>query len=156
MRRTRSFYINTLLQELRAEDVDKYKNYMRISKETFNMLLEKVRLYIEKQDTKMRQSISAEERLDVTLRFLATKSVRSFTNSFVQLHFDILFELVCLLFPAIFTMCFYLQNILMILIPKNILIGYFPSKSIKVFRKIGWSSIPSKSIKVHLELSIYM
>jgi hypothetical protein len=54
---------------------------MRISKETFNMLLEKVRLYIEKQDTKMRQSISAEERLDVTLRFLATKSMRSFTNS---------------------------------------------------------------------------
>jgi hypothetical protein len=99
MRRTRSFYINTLLQELRAEDVDKYKNYMRISKETFNMLLEKVRLYIKKQDTKMRQSISAEERLDVTLRFLATKSMRSFTNSFVQLHFDILVELVCLLFP---------------------------------------------------------
>jgi hypothetical protein len=74
--------------------------------------------------------------------------MRSFTNSFVQLHFDILFGLVCLLFPAIFTMCFYLQNILMILIPKTILIGYFPSKSIKVFRKIGWSSIPSKFIKV--------
>ena len=36
----------------------------------------------------------------------------------------------------------------MILIPKTILIGYFPSKSIKVFRKIGWSSIPSKFIKV--------
>jgi hypothetical protein len=55
-----------------------YKN-MRMSKETFNMLLEKVRPYI----------------------------MRSFTNSFVQLNFDILFELVCLLFPAIFTMCFY-------------------------------------------------
>jgi hypothetical protein len=74
--------------------------------------------------------------------------MRSFTNSFVQLNFDILFELVCLLFPAIFTMCFCLHNILMILIPKTILIGQFPSKSIKVFRKIGWSSIPSKSVKV--------
>ena len=46
-RRTRSCY-NTLLQELRAEDIDEYKNHMRMSKETFNMLLEKVRLYIEK------------------------------------------------------------------------------------------------------------
>jgi hypothetical protein len=35
-RRTRSCY-NTLLQELRAEDIDEYKNYMRMSKETFNM-----------------------------------------------------------------------------------------------------------------------
>jgi hypothetical protein len=98
-RRTRTCY-NTLLQELRAEDVDEYKNYMRMSKETFNMLLEKVRPYIS-----------------------STKLVRSFTNSFVQLHFDILVELVCLLFPAIFTMCFCLQNILMILITKTILIG---------------------------------
>ena len=56
-RRTRSCY-NTLLQELRAEDIDEYKN-MRMSKETFNMLLEKVQPYI----------------------------MRSFTNSFVQLNF---------------------------------------------------------------------
>ena len=31
---------------------------------------------------------------------------------------------------------------------KNVLIGQFPSKSVKDFRKIGWVSIPSKSIKV--------
>ena len=32
---------------------------------------------------------------------------------------------------------------------KDVLIGQFPSKSVKVFlRKIGWVSIPSKSIKV--------
>ena len=31
---------------------------------------------------------------------------------------------------------------------KDVLIGKFPSKSVKVFRKIGWVSIPSKSIKV--------
>ena len=49
-RRARSCY-NTLLQELRVEDIDEYKNYMRMSKETFNMLLEKVRPYIEKQES---------------------------------------------------------------------------------------------------------
>jgi hypothetical protein len=37
-RRTRSCY-NTLLQELRAEDIDEYKNYMRMRKKTFKMLL---------------------------------------------------------------------------------------------------------------------
>jgi hypothetical protein len=30
----------------------------------------------------------------------------------------------------------------------SILIGWFPSKSIKGWRKIGWSSIPSKLVKV--------
>ena len=60
-RKTRSCY-NTLLQELRAEDIDEYKNYMRMSKEIFNMLLEKIRPYIVKQDTNMRQSISVEPR----------------------------------------------------------------------------------------------
>jgi hypothetical protein len=30
----------------------------------------------------------------------------------------------------------------------SVLIGWFPSKSIKVWRKIGWSSIPSKLVKV--------
>jgi len=34
---------------------------------------------------------------------------------------------------------------------KDVLIGQFPSKSVKVFRKIGWVSIPSKSIKVFHE-----
>jgi hypothetical protein len=61
--------VNRALEVLRAEDIDEYKNYMRMSKETFNMLLEKVRPYI----------------------------MRSFTNSFVQLHFDILVELVCVI-----------------------------------------------------------
>jgi hypothetical protein len=36
------------------------------------MLLEKVRPLIERQDTKLREAISAAERLAVTLRFLAT------------------------------------------------------------------------------------
>ena len=36
------------------------------------MLLEKVRPLIERQDTQLREAISAAERLAVTLRFLAT------------------------------------------------------------------------------------
>jgi hypothetical protein len=38
--------------------------------------------------------------------------------------------------------CFCLHN------SEDVLIGQFPSKFVKGFRKIGWISIPSKSIKV--------
>ena len=31
---------------------------------------------------------------------------------------------------------------------KDVFIGHLPSTSVKVFRKIGWVSIPAKSIKV--------
>jgi len=40
--------------------------------EMFDWLLEKVRPYISKQDTHLRKSISASERLSITLRHLAT------------------------------------------------------------------------------------
>ena len=45
------------------------------------------------------------------------------------------------------TMCFCFVNIISSF-QNSILIGWFPSKSIKVWRKIGWSSIPSKLVKV--------
>ena len=46
------------------------------------MILERVSPIITKQDTNYRQSISAEQRLMVTLRYLATGS------SMTQLHYD--------------------------------------------------------------------
>jgi methyltransferase-like protein len=67
-RRQRSIYSN-LVQELREEDPDEYLKYLRMTTTTFNILLEKVRPYIEKKNTVMRNSISAAERLTVTLRF---------------------------------------------------------------------------------------
>jgi hypothetical protein len=67
----RSAY-NTLLKELHTEDPNEFRNYVRMDKTTFKMLLEKVRPLIERQDTKLREAISAAERLAVTLRFLAT------------------------------------------------------------------------------------
>jgi hypothetical protein len=44
-------------------------------------------------------------------------------------------------------MCFCFVNIISSF-QNSILIDWFPSKSIKVWRKIGWSSIPSKLVKV--------
>ena len=65
-RKQRSAY-NTLLKELHTEDPNEFRNYFRMDKTTFKMLLEKVRPLIERQE-----AISAAERLAVTLRFLAT------------------------------------------------------------------------------------
>ena len=70
-RKQRSAY-NTLLRKLHTEDPNEFRNDFRMEKTTFKMLLEKVRPLIERQDTKLREDISAVERLAVTLRFLAT------------------------------------------------------------------------------------
>ena len=59
---------NTLVQELRAEDTAAFKNFLRMDQNCFDELLEMVKPHIQKQDT----SISAGEKLALTLRYLAT------------------------------------------------------------------------------------
>jgi len=71
MRRNTLGASNTLLVEWTSEDRDMYKNYLRMSREQFFELLSKVKPYIEKQDTNMRQCISARVKLQITLRYLA-------------------------------------------------------------------------------------
>ena len=61
-----------LLRELRDNDPEDYKNYLRMDNTTFEYLLNLVSPYIAKQDTVMRNCIKAEERLAATLRFVAT------------------------------------------------------------------------------------
>ena len=63
---------NTLVQELRAEDTAAFKNFLRMDQNCFDELLEMVKPHIQKQDTNMRKSISAGEKLALTLRYLAT------------------------------------------------------------------------------------
>ncbi|XP_065067641.1 uncharacterized protein LOC135693179 [Rhopilema esculentum] len=61
-----------LVSKLRLADREDYRRFMRMNTTTFEELLFKVRPYNEGQTTHMRQPISAEEKLAVTLRFLAT------------------------------------------------------------------------------------
>ena len=67
---------------LPATRVGTFRNYFRLTREEVNVILERVSPIITKQDTNYRQSISAEQRLMVTLRYLATGS------SMTQLHYD--------------------------------------------------------------------
>lgn len=68
----------TLFRELRTEDENCYKNFIRMNAEDFDYLVEKITPLIKKRDTNWRQAISPAMRLCVTLRFLATGE--SFTD----------------------------------------------------------------------------
>ncbi len=62
---------------------NRFHQYFRMSFAQFSQLAEKVGPYIVKKDTNFRKAISCEERLAITLRFLATgDSQRTIANSY--------------------------------------------------------------------------
>jgi hypothetical protein len=62
----------SLIAELRVScDID-LKKYLQMIHECFKVMPHLLKLFFEKQNTKMRRAISAEERVTATLRFLAT------------------------------------------------------------------------------------
>lgn len=65
-------YCAKLMPELRAEEPELYRSFIRMTADQFDRLLHLVRPYIRKNDTNMRMSISPENRLTLTLRYLAT------------------------------------------------------------------------------------
>lgn len=72
-----------LVKELMLQDVEKFREYLRMDTGSFYALVEKVRPLITKQDTIMRQAITAEERTALCLRFLASgESLRSLSFQF--------------------------------------------------------------------------
>ena len=72
-----------LVRELALEDEIAYREFFRMTKEQFKVLGDKIACHIAKQDTVMRSSIKADERLAVTLRYLATgETFKSLEYSF--------------------------------------------------------------------------
>ncbi|KAM4044853.1 uncharacterized protein ACNLHF_008739 [Anomaloglossus baeobatrachus] len=61
-----------LVRDLQEHNPHDFRNYLRMSESSFSYLLEKVRPYIQRNNTVMRQAVPVDERLGVTLRFLAT------------------------------------------------------------------------------------
>lgn len=70
-RREELSHIN-LLQELKENNPEDFKNYLRMPEELFNTILGLITPLIEKQNTNFRKAITAHERLCVTLLYLAT------------------------------------------------------------------------------------
>ena len=63
---------HTLLGQLKQTDLSSCRNFLRMDSTSFEELLIKVAPIIKKTDTVMRDAIPPDERLSVTLRFLAT------------------------------------------------------------------------------------
>lgn len=61
-----------LIEDLRDESTNLFKDFFRISLEQFEYLLEKVHPLIVKKDTNMRKAITSETRLLITLRYLSS------------------------------------------------------------------------------------
>jgi hypothetical protein len=71
-KRAVSGFFNTTLRELQETDSTRYANFLRMDADSFNELLTLVQPDITRQDTRMRDSIDAAQRLVITLRFLET------------------------------------------------------------------------------------
>lgn len=71
-RRERYGVEQNLLKELETDDPVFFRNFLRMTKEDFEYILEKVSPLIVKQDTNMRKAVTPKTRLAVTLRYLAT------------------------------------------------------------------------------------
>ena len=69
-KKTRVIHLN-LIRELQDIPED-WKNYLRMDKENYLDLLERITPLIKKQDNVMRSAITPHERLAATLRFLIT------------------------------------------------------------------------------------
>lgn len=63
---------STLLRELRDEDPLSYRNILRMNPIQFDCLLQMVHDIIQRKDTKLRRSITAQTKLEITLRYLAS------------------------------------------------------------------------------------
>lgn len=70
-KRRRYTHLN-VINEVQLSDPKDFNNYFRMNIDIYNQLLCMVAPFITKKNTNMRESISANERLAVTLRYLAT------------------------------------------------------------------------------------
>lgn len=89
--------MNKQLDELLAEPSGEFDNFVRMSVNDFEYLLQKISPIIAKQDTDWRDAISARIRLAVTLRYLATG------DSYKSLHhlFKISTQIISKIIPEV-------------------------------------------------------
>ena len=73
--------INNFFMELASEDCREFSNFCRMSPSDFEILFEKIKPMIEKEQTRLRMEIPGKIRLALTLRYLATG------DSYRSLHY---------------------------------------------------------------------
>lgn len=86
-RRSQLGFSNTIVKELTIEDSAEFRGMFRMDVNSFKYLLDKISPHITKSDTFFRKSISAAEKLQITLRYLATGMIKKYfscNNSIVE------------------------------------------------------------------------
>lgn len=63
---------NGLLKELASEDPTEYFSSLRMSKHSFDLLLDKIKIKIHRRDTFLRSAVPAKTKLQTVLYWLAT------------------------------------------------------------------------------------
>jgi len=94
-----------LINDLLFQESGQFENFVRIAYSDFKYLVSLIRPQVEKQTTHWRKPISVEERLAVTLRFLATGD--SYTS--LQYTFKISKSTISSIIPEV---CIALTNVL--------------------------------------------
>lgn len=69
-----------LIQEMRLDDDPVFYDFHGMNKENFDKLLSLVSPHIQKENTKLRDSIPSAQRLSVTLRYLATGKIEFYSS----------------------------------------------------------------------------
>ncbi|CAN7984462.1 unnamed protein product, partial [Ixodes hexagonus] len=73
------------------KDANEFRRYLRMTPNVFHRLADGIRADIQRQNTVMRESITAEERLEVTLRHLASGK----SSDHLSLHYKYLEGMHC-------------------------------------------------------------
>lgn len=86
-----------LMQELEAEDLTSFRNFLRMDPNTFIYILERVGPRITKKDTFWRKALTPGMKLAITLRYLATgNSYKS-----LQYSFRVAYNTICNFIPVV-------------------------------------------------------
>lgn len=123
-----------LHEELRLDDKDAFRRYLRMDEDTFKFILDLVSPQLKRQNTFMRDSIPVDEKLCAVLRFLATgESYRS-----IEYHTRLSLSLLSELIPEVCAIIYekLKQEYLAVIITLKIIYGYL--------LKIGSFSVSQK------------
>lgn len=103
LHRSRTKYNVTHLSDLLEEPSGLFENFCRISVIDFELLLQKIGPQIAKKDTKWRTAVPANERLALTLRFLATGDSYKSLQYLFKISPQLISEIVPGVCPALMT-----------------------------------------------------
>lgn len=101
--------LQTVFNELEVEDPDELRMLLRMDVQHFDTLLENITSLIQREDTVMREAITAKTKLQIALCYLVTGASYRYLQAFYRVSRAAISSLIPEVMDAIFT---YLENYL--------------------------------------------